>query len=84
MCKLCVSSRCHHNSSPFASISAGQAEAIVTIMILNKSISTEFSTQLATFHRSRPNEQLEAKESLKPGEIPKEDPVDDNQMPVRV
>ena len=43
MCKLYVSSRCHHNSSPltpFASISAGQAEAIVTIMILNKSIST--------------------------------------------
>lgn len=49
-----------------------------------KSIGAELSTQLATFYVSRPNEQLETKELVIPGEDPEEDAVDDNQKPVRV
>ena len=49
-------------------------------MMPRKSIGTELSALLAAFYGTRPNEQLEAKELVKPGE----DPVDDNQMPVRV
>ena len=49
-------------------------------MMPRKSIGTELSALLAAFYGTRPNEQLEAKEFVKPGE----DPVDDNQIPVRV
>jgi DNA (cytosine-5)-methyltransferase 1 len=53
-------------------------------MMRRESIGTELSTQLASFYVSRPNEQLETKELVIPGEDPEEDAVDDNDKPVRI
>jgi hypothetical protein len=69
-CKLHALSHCHHNSSPFTSISVSQVK--------------ELSAVLARFYASRPNEQSKTKELVKPGEDPEEDPVDDNQMPAGI